>query len=152
MQKNLPYIVIAFGVASLVAILSFLDLYDNFEHNLLDLRFKSRGLIDTRDDIATADIDVRALQTEGKWDPWSREKHIPLVNLSAQHGLDAFIFDVYFIEDSERKLEYKVLNNLSDSVLNLNQMKVLGYPQNCLHQNLQTQFDLLIVNLLEAYQ
>ena len=108
-----------------VSVLSFFDVYDNFEHNLLDLRFKSRGLIDTRDDIATADIDVRALQTEGKWDPWSREKHIPLVNLSAQHGLDAFIFDVYFIEDSERKLEYKVLKSITDSTLSMDQVENL---------------------------
>ena len=125
MQKNLPYILISFGIAIIVSILSFFDFYDNFEHNLLDLRFKSRGLIDTRDDIATADIDVRALQTEGKWDPWSREKHIPLVNLSAQHGLDAFIFDVYFIEESERKLEYKVLKNITDTTLSMNQVEDL---------------------------
>ena len=125
MQKNLPYIIIAFGVASLVAVLSFLDLYDNFEHNLLDMRFKSRGMMETRPDIATADIDVRALQTEGKWDPWSREKHIPLVNLAAEHRMDAFIFDVYFIEDSERKLEYKVLNSVSDSLLSMEKVKDL---------------------------
>ena len=125
MQKNLPYIIIAFGVAFLVAILSFLDLYDNFEHNLLDMRFKSRGMMETRPDIATADIDVRALQTEGKWDPWSREKHIPLVNLAAEHRMDAFIFDVYFIEDSERKLEYKVLNSVSDSLLSMEKVKDL---------------------------
>ena len=125
MQKNLPYIFISFGIAILVSVLSFFDVYDNFEHSLLDLRFKSRGLIDTRDDIATADIDVRALQTEGKWDPWSREKHIPLVNLSAQHGLDAFIFDVYFIEDSERKLEYKVLKSITDSTLSMDQVENL---------------------------
>ena len=87
MQKNLPYIFISFGIAIIVCLLSFLDVYDNFEHTLLDMRFKSRGLIKTRSDIATADIDVRALQTEGKWDPWSREKHIPLVNLSSQHVL-----------------------------------------------------------------
>ena len=128
MQKNLPYIIIAFGVASLVAILSFLDLYDNFEHNLLDMRFKSRGMMETRPDIATADIDVRALQTEGKWDPWSREKHIPLVNLAAEHRMDAFIFDVYFIEDSERKLEYKVLNSVSDSLLSMEKVKDL-FPE-----------------------
>tara|TARA_X000001036_G_scaffold42875_1_gene34334 strand:- start:3197 stop:6079 length:2883 start_codon:yes stop_codon:yes gene_type:complete len=125
MQKNLPYIVIAFGIAALIAILSFLDLYDNFEHSLLDMRFKSRGMMETRPDIATADIDVRALQTEGKWDPWSREKHIPLVNLAAEHRMDAFIFDVYFIEESERKLEYKVLNSVSDSVLSMENMKEL---------------------------
>ena len=125
MQKNLPYIVIAFGIAALVAVLSFLDLYDNFEHTLLDMRFKSRGMMETRPDIATADIDVRALQTEGKWDPWSREKHLPLVNLAAEHRMDAFIFDVYFIEESERKLEYKVLNSVSDSVLSMENVKEL---------------------------
>ena len=125
MQKNLPYIIIAFGVAALIALLSFLDLYDNFEHNLLDMRFKSRGMMETRTDIATADIDVRALQTEGKWDPWSREKHIPMVNLAAEHRMDAFIFDVYFIEDSERKLEYKVINSVSDSVLSMESVKAL---------------------------
>ena len=81
--------------------------------------------METRDDIATADVDVRALQTEGKWDPWSREKHIPMVNLSAEHGLDAFIFDMYFIEDSERKLEYKVLNNIQDSAMYVDDFKNL---------------------------
>ena len=89
------------------------------------MRFKSRGMMETRPDIATADIDVRALQTEGKWDPWSREKHIPLVNLAAEHRMDAFIFDVYFIEDSERKLEYKVLNSVSDSLLSMEKVKDL---------------------------
>ncbi|NSW96980.1 CHASE2 domain-containing protein, partial [bacterium] len=82
-------------------------------------------MMETRPDIATADIDVRALQTEGKWDPWSREKHIPLVNLAAEHRMDAFIFDVYFIEDSERKLEYKVLNSVSDSLLSMEKVKDL---------------------------
>ena len=125
MQKNLPYILISFGISLSISLLSFFDVYDNFEHNLLDMRFKSRGLIETRDDIATADIDVRALQTEGKWDPWSREKHIPLVKLAKEHSLDAFIFDVYFIEESERKLEYKVLKNISDSTLSMDQVERL---------------------------
>jgi len=125
MKKNLPYIFISFAVVIVILISSFFDLYDNFEHNLLDRRFKSRGMMQTRDDIATADIDVRALQTEGKWDPWSREKHIPMVKLAEQHDLDAFIFDVYFIENSERKLEYKVLSRISDSVLNIKQFKDL---------------------------
>ena len=125
MKKKLPYILIAFGVVAVVCLLALFDLYDNFEHSLLDMRFKSRGLMVTRDDIATADVDVRALQTEGKWDPWSREKHIPMVNLAAEHGLDAFIFDMYFIEDSERKLEYKVLNNIGDSTLSMENVKDL---------------------------
>ena len=43
-----------------------MDAYDTVEHKFLDMRFNSRGRIDTRDDIATLDIDVRVLQTEGK--------------------------------------------------------------------------------------
>ena len=125
MKKNLPYLIISLGIAAVIAVFSFFDLYDNFEHSLLDMRFKSRGLMETRDDIATADIDVRALQTEGKWDPWSREKHIPMVELAQQHGLDAFIFDVYFIENSERKLEYKVLNDVTDSAMHIEDFKSL---------------------------
>ena len=121
----MPYILISFAIAIVVTAASFLDLYDNFEHSLLDMRFKSRGLMETRKDIATADIDVRALQTEGKWDPWSREKHIPMVHLAKEHGLDAFIFDVYFIEDSERKLEFKVLDKVTDSLLSVNNVKNL---------------------------
>ena len=121
----MPYILISFAVALVVTAASFLDLYDNFEHSLLDMRFKSRGKMETREDIATADIDVRALQTEGKWDPWSREKHIPMVHLAREHGLDAFIFDVYFIEDSERKLELKVLDKVADSLLSVNNVKDL---------------------------
>ena len=39
--------------------------------------------------------------------------------------MDAFIFDVYFIEESERKLEYKVLNSVSDSVLSMENVKEL---------------------------
>ena len=39
--------------------------------------------------------------------------------------MDAFIFDVYFIEDSERKLEYKVLNSVSDSLLSMEKVKDL---------------------------
>ena len=89
MKKNLPYIYISFSIVTILVLSAFLDLYDNFEHNLLDMRFKSRGLMETREDIATADIDVRALQTEGKWDPWSRGKHKPLVNHAAEHRMDA---------------------------------------------------------------
>ena len=77
MQKNIPYILISFGISIIVCVLSFLDIYDDFEHNLLDMRFKSRGMIETRDDIATADIDVRALQTEGNGIPGVEKSTYP---------------------------------------------------------------------------
>ena len=125
MKKQLPYISIGLGIALLVAFLAVLDIYDTIEHKFLDMRFNSRGLIDTRDDIATLDIDVRALQTEGKWDPWSREKHIPMVEAAGQHGMNILAFDIYFIENSERELNYKALENISDSVISMESVKNL---------------------------
>jgi hypothetical protein len=115
MQKNLPYIVISFGVASIFCFLSLFDLYDNFENRLLDLRFNNRGLLQVRDDIATVDIDTDALATVGKWSPWSREKHLPLIKLAGEHGVDAFLFDFYFIEESERQLNIKDLDFEKDT-------------------------------------
>ena len=122
MQKNIPYIIISFGVAALVSLLSFLDLYDNFEHSLLDMRFKSRGLMETRDDIVTVDIDGAALQKVGKWSPWSREKHLPLIKTAGEHGMDAFLFDFYFIEESESVLNKNDIN-FEDSTLTVENIK-----------------------------
>ena len=85
LKKNLPYVIISFSVAALMILLALIDAYETVELKFLDMRFNSRGRIETRDDIATLDIDVRALQTEGKWDPWSREKHIPVVEAAGQH-------------------------------------------------------------------
>ncbi len=125
MQKKLPYILIAFGISIFIGILSILDIYDSIEHKFLDMRFNSRGRIETRSDIATLDIDVRALQTEGKWDPWSREKHIPMVKAAGEHGMDVLAFDIYFIEESERQLNIKALEKVQDSSLSMAEVKDL---------------------------
>jgi len=125
LKKNLPYLLISISIALFVIFLAIFNLYDTIEHKLLDMRFTSRGLIETRDDIATLDIDVRALQKEGKWDPWSREKHIPMVEAAGQHGMDILAFDIYFIEHSERELNFKVLSDLTDSLVTMDVVKNL---------------------------
>ena len=125
LKKNLPYVIISFSVAALMILLALIDAYETVELKFLDMRFNSRGRIETRDDIATLDIDVRALQTEGKWDPWSREKHIPVVEAAGQHMMDALAFDIYFIENSERNLNIATLDKISDSSLTIDNIKNL---------------------------
>jgi hypothetical protein len=39
--------------------------------------------------------------------------------------MDLLAFDIYFIENSERKLNYKALNAIADSVLSMDQVKNL---------------------------
>ena len=57
MQKDYPYILISFGVAFVFIILTWFGLYDGIENKLLDMRFLNRGRIETRQDIATLDMD-----------------------------------------------------------------------------------------------
>ncbi|MFL3015842.1 MAG: CHASE2 domain-containing protein [Candidatus Neomarinimicrobiota bacterium] len=125
LKKNIPYIGISFSIVLLMVFMTIMDIYETVEHKFLDMRFNSRGRIETRDDIATLDIDVRALQTEGKWDPWSREKHIPVVEAAGQHMMDALAFDIYFIETSERNLNISALEQLTDSSVSIDGIKDL---------------------------
>ena len=124
MQKNYPYIIIAFGVATIFILMTWLELYEGMENKLLDLRFLNRGKIETREDIATLDMDSKSLQTVGRW-PWSREKHVPSILAAKEHQMDALAFDIFFIERQERKLEYEDVTNVTDSLLTLKEVKSL---------------------------
>ena len=124
MQKNLPYILIAFGVSFVFIVLTWLGWYDSIENKLLDYRFLNRGKIETREDIATLDMDSKSLQVVGRW-PWSREKHIPSILAAKEHQMNALAFDIFFIERQERKLDYNDITKVNDSVLTLNAVKKL---------------------------
>ena len=124
MQKDYPYIFISFGVATVFILLTWFELYEGMENKLLDLRFLNRGKIETRNDIATLDMDAKSLQLIGRW-PWSREKHIPSILAAKEHGMDALAFDIFFIERQERKLEYENVSTINDSVLSLKEIKNL---------------------------
>ena len=124
MQKDYPYIIIAFGVAIIFIFLTWLELYEGMENKLLDLRFVNRGKIETRNDIATLDMDSKSLQVVGRW-PWSREKHIPSILAAKEHQMNALAFDIFFIERQERKLEYNDVTSINDSVLTLKAIKDL---------------------------
>ena len=124
MQKDYPYIIIAFGVASVFILMTWLEFNDGVENKLLDVRFLNRGKIETRPDIATLDMDAKSLQEIGRW-PWSREKHIPSILAAKEHQMNALAFDIFFIERQERKLEYNDVETLDDSVLTISEVKNL---------------------------
>ena len=124
MQKDYPYIIIAFGVASVFILMTWLEFHDGVENKLLDLRFLNRGKIETRSDIATLDMDAKSLQEVGRW-PWSREKHIPSILAAKEHQMNALAFDIFFTERQERKLDYNNIETINDSILTINEVKSL---------------------------
>ncbi|MEE8336178.1 MAG: adenylate/guanylate cyclase domain-containing protein, partial [Candidatus Neomarinimicrobiota bacterium] len=115
---------LAFGVAAIVLLLSFLQFYESIELKLLDLRFNLRGPIETRSDIATVDIDVNALQKEGRWQDWSRDKHARLIQFAQTEMVGMLAFDIYFSEPSTPYLPLDFLNEL-DNKMDKNSLSAL---------------------------
>ncbi|UCE33760.1 MAG: adenylate/guanylate cyclase domain-containing protein [Deltaproteobacteria bacterium] len=76
---------------------SFLEIV---ELKTLDLRFKSRGVLQGTDAVALAVIDEKSLDTEGRW-PWPRSKIAHLVDYLSDDGAKVIGFDIGFLEPDE---------------------------------------------------
>ena len=76
---------------------SFLEIV---ELKTLDLRFKSRGVLQGTDAVALAVIDEKSLDEEGRW-PWPRSKIARLVDYLSDDGAKVIGFDVGFLEPDE---------------------------------------------------
>ncbi len=73
---------------------------DIVELKTLDLRFKSRGVMQADDAIALAVIDEKSLDREGRW-PWPRSKIARLVDYLSDDGARVIGFDIGFVEPDE---------------------------------------------------
>jgi len=103
---------LSLGAGGLVVLLSFFSFYESTELKLLDLRFRLRGPIETRNEIATVDIDVQALQAEGRFQDWSRDKHARLINFGEDQQVSMLAFDIYFPEPSTPYIPLEALADL----------------------------------------
>ncbi len=96
------------GAAALISLVfflfSFTSPYRRLELLSLDARFNLRPPIVTNGDIATVDIDDRALEEEGRWQDWTRDRHARIIDIIRQGHGALLGFDVYFSEESERVL------------------------------------------------
>ncbi|NQU08445.1 MAG: CHASE2 domain-containing protein, partial [Candidatus Abyssubacteria bacterium] len=78
--------------------------YERLELLSLDARFNLRPPIQTNPDIATIDIDDRALEDEGRWQDWTRDKHARIIDIVRRGGGALIGFDMYFSEESQKTL------------------------------------------------
>jgi len=118
-------LVLVLAVAALVLLLSFTNFYASIELKILDLRFKIRGTIETRSDIATIDIDVQALQREGRWQDWSRDKHGRLIQFAETENVSMLAFDIYFGEPSAPYLPLDFIENLDTLKIDKNSLNAM---------------------------
>lgn len=112
------YLVLSLGVAGCVILLSLFPFYESIELKLLDLRFKIRGPVEARKDIATIDIDSQALQTEGRFQDWTRDKHGRLIQFAHEQDVAMLAFDIYFPEPSTPYIPIEVLTEIDTNYIN----------------------------------
>ncbi len=103
-RNTLVEISTALAISLVFFLFSFTPPYQRLELLSLDARFNLRPPIAMNPDIATIDIDDRALSEEGRWQDWKRDKHTRVID-AVRLGAGAQLgFDIYFSEESKMVL------------------------------------------------
>ncbi|MBA3018792.1 MAG: adenylate/guanylate cyclase domain-containing protein [Proteobacteria bacterium] len=103
----IAFLAISLGVFAYVSGIPFLDI---MELKTIDLRFKSRGIIEPGSNIVLAVIDEKSIAKEGKW-IWPRSKIADLVNKLSEKGARVIAFDIGFFEPDEERI-VQVINSI----------------------------------------
>ncbi len=117
-RQQLLEIGLGIAVGLLFFLLSFTVPYQRLELLSLDARFNLRPSIEQNPDIATIDIDDRALGEEGRWQDWTRDKHARIINVIRKGGGALVGVDIYFSEESKpaiRPEELQRADSLEDA-------------------------------------
>ncbi len=94
---------IGFSVILLVIIFSYTSPYRWIENKFLDFRFQFRRPVPLSGQITHIDIDDKSLEVIGRW-PWSRNKHVELLDVLYDLGAKMVVFDVEFFEPTNKSL------------------------------------------------
>ena len=99
-RKSLIYL--GFAVIFLtIATLSYFRVFDNYELETLDIRFRLRPQLPVNKNIVIIEIGDDTIDKLGKW-PISRKYHAVAVNALTKAGADAIVFDIFFSEESNK--------------------------------------------------
>ncbi len=92
---------IAFAVLSVLAVLwvSYSQTFERYELQTYDWRFQLRGERPASSEIVLVDIWDDTLAALGRW-PFDRQYHAALIQVLAEAGAKAVVFDVVFVEPS----------------------------------------------------
>ncbi len=107
-------LLICIGVTVVVAGLHAAGVFERFELTTIDTRFKLRGNIPTRPEIAFIDMAEDSIRSIGRW-PWPREWHATLVSVLNEFKPKAVAFDVLFVEPSAPEMDGALAKALKDA-------------------------------------
>jgi len=110
-QKALRYF-IAIAIPVVVILASYLHLFETFELSTLDLRFRTRPMQKTVDDIVIIEIAQDTLEKIGQW-PIDRKFHAGLVDTLTACGAKMIIFDILFSTKSSHASDVQLVESVA---------------------------------------
>ncbi len=114
-KKRLIHFGIGIMSAAFVMMFSLLPIYRDLESRLYDQRFMFRGDTYMDPNIATINIDAETLESEGRYQDWTRDKYYQIIKRIHEMGARMIGFDVFFPEPSTRLIKVDDVNTLIDS-------------------------------------
>jgi len=101
LRRKVVLYVVSLLVFSLVVLSSYFRIFDNYELETLDIRYRLRPPIPVNKNIAIIEIGDDTIDKLGKW-PISRKYHATLIEALTEAGVDAIVFDIFFSEESQK--------------------------------------------------
>jgi adenylate cyclase len=106
MMKNLLPVVFALALGTATSLYTYLMPVKNvessplldFEHKLLDLKFRWRGRIDVQPQVVIAAGDEKTVRSFGRWGTWDRENYAKIIENLLAAGADVVGFDMVFAD------------------------------------------------------
>ena len=90
---------------------SMFPFYELIELKLLDQRFLVRGSIPMNPNVGTIDIDAISLESEGRYQDWTRDKYADVIRTLKDLDIRMIGFDMFFVESSGIILKKEIFNN-----------------------------------------
>ena len=87
------------------------DFYEKIELQLLDLRFNVRGTIPMNPNVGTIDIDALSLDSEGRYQDWTRDNYAEIMRILKDLDIRMIAFDMFFVEESGSLLKREDFEN-----------------------------------------
>lgn len=87
-------------VFAAVGLISYFRIFDTFELETLDLRFRVRPVQRQNEDIVIIEISADSISEIGRW-PFNRDFHVALLDILAEYQVRLIVFDVLFSDRSD---------------------------------------------------
>ncbi len=104
-KDKLTYATIVTAISAVLVLLSYARVFDGFERNTFDFRYRTRPAREICEDIVIIEIGDDSIHNVGQW-PFTRNYHALLLRALHSAGASSVVFDIFFSEPTKHDQEF----------------------------------------------